>query len=166
MPHHPTPTILAAARALWDRGRTGGKTFDELSEYQKADLIADSEAVINSLRGRSRALDRLLTEVTSGPKFSANEINCDHEPCETSIQTPGRALRASATSPRAAAQSPKGGDQSGQVSRDSARQNVVRLTSAGVSKEVSVSTKRQSPGGQRRASTARARRTRQRNSET
>lgn len=44
-----TPALLAAARAIWDRGRTHSTTFDELSDNQRADLIADAAAVVESL---------------------------------------------------------------------------------------------------------------------
>lgn len=41
----PTPELLTAARALWDRGRTYGKEFSELTDNQRADLIADAAAI-------------------------------------------------------------------------------------------------------------------------
>ena len=51
-----TPALTKAARAIWDRGRTTGKTFDELSDNQRADLIADAAAAIATVPGISREI--------------------------------------------------------------------------------------------------------------
>lgn len=72
-----------AARAIWDRGRVDGRSFDELSDGQRADLIADSVAVVNSLRGRTKALDRLLTQVGAECITFANAVNHGSAKCET-----------------------------------------------------------------------------------
>lgn len=61
-----SPALLSAARAIWDRGRSGGNTFDELSENQRADLIADAAAAIRPLLGRSVACDRQIRLVLAG----------------------------------------------------------------------------------------------------
>lgn len=59
---HPaaTPALLIAAQAIWDRGRSGGKPFDELSPHQRADLIADATACLESTAGRNAGWDREL----------------------------------------------------------------------------------------------------------
>ncbi|TAL00366.1 MAG: hypothetical protein EPO08_13880 [Rhodospirillaceae bacterium] len=64
-------TLIAAARAIWDRGRTKPPTFDELSSNQKADLIADAAACLESTAGRSAAWDRELDQILG------NERNLD-----------------------------------------------------------------------------------------
>lgn len=67
-----SPELIRAARSLWDRGRTGGKSSDQLSAEQRADLIADSAAVILSLMGRSRSIDNFLRQVCMGIDISSN----------------------------------------------------------------------------------------------
>ncbi len=65
-----SPALLAAARAIWDRGRIGGKEFNELSEFQRADLIADAAAALKSLLGSDKRVDRVILAIL-GTEHSA-----------------------------------------------------------------------------------------------
>ncbi len=65
------PTLTDCARALWDRGRTSGLSFDELTEHQRADIIADSAAILKSVLGVSRAADHYIEAILTPQKLDA-----------------------------------------------------------------------------------------------
>lgn len=89
------PAVLAAARAIWDRGRTKPPTFDDLTENQKTDVIADAGAALATLCGLSKA--DLAVALQAAMPYK-NGVKPSEVLCATSA-TPSRpALRASATS--------------------------------------------------------------------